>query len=101
MYNINPRLFPKKNYNIRTVGIGNDRMPTFTFQFNLFLKRNVNFPNISYCSKSTSINTQYCGLWDMLWVWMLFTKDHLKENALAEIMSWKVWYWLISKFSTE
>ena len=42
----------------------------------------MNISSIFYFSKSTSINTQENDLWDNLM--MLFTKDHINENALAE-----------------
>ena len=41
-YNIIPQLFPKKVwdfYTIRSVGMGNDNMLSFTFQIDLLLKK--------------------------------------------------------------
>ena len=61
--------------------------------------RNVNISSIFYFSKSTSINTQYSSLWDILKM-MQFTKYLIKWKRIGR-MTWKVWYWFNSKSSIE
>ena len=46
----------------------------------------MNTSSIFYFSKSTSINTQYSGLWDNLGMMILFTKYHINENPLTELV---------------
>ena len=85
---------------IRSVGIDNDYILSFTFYSRLtYFWRNMNISSIFYFSKSTSINTQYSSLWDTLKM-MLFTKYFIKWNCVGRI-SWKFWHWFDLKSSTE
>ena len=61
--------------------------------------RNMIISSIFYFSKSTSINTQYSGLWDTEGI-VLFTKDHIKWKHIGRI-TWKNWFWFILTFSAE
>ena len=61
--------------------------------------RNIDICINSYFFKSTSINTQYSGLWDTLRM-MLFTKNQIKWKCIGRI-GWNFWYWFILKFSLE
>ena len=65
----------------------------------IYFWRNVNIFSIFYFSKSTSINTQYSGLWDTLKM-TLFTKYLIKWKRIGRI-SWKFRYWFNWKSSIE
>ena len=62
-------------------------------------QRNMNISTIFYFSKSTSINTQYSSLWDILMM-MLFTKYPIKWKRIG-IIRWKFQYWFNVKSSIE
>ena len=61
--------------------------------------RNIDICGKIYFLKSTSINTQYSGLWDTLGM-MLFTENQIKWKRIGRI-GWNFWNWLILKFSLE
>ena len=58
-----------------------------------YFLRNIDICSNFYFLKSTSINTQYSGLWDTLEM-MLFTKNQIKWKRIGRIV-WNFWYWFI------
>ena len=91
-FNIIPQLFPKKvqifiplevlAWVINACWVLRSKLT--------YIWRNMNISSFFYFLKSTSINTQYSGLWDTLEM-MLFTKYLIKWKCIGRI-SWKFRY---------